>query len=233
MLSAKSLKAWYGETQALFDISLTVQPGQILALVGTNGAGKTTTVRAIMGLIKSEGHVIIDDQTIDGWPTHKRVVNGRLAVVHESNNLFGELTIHENLFLGLKNPKSELLDAVYSAFPVVQERPKALVSSLSGGQRQMVALAKALLSDPRYLILDEPSLGLSPAMIDVVYSTLGQFTSRNVGVLLIEQNIRRAATAASELQLITVGRSEEPIPSGDEQKVMELQQVAFGEDARQ
>lgn len=233
MLSVNGLRAWYGETQALFDVSLTVHPGQVLALVGTNGAGKTTTVRAITGLIKAEGTVSIEGQEITGWPTHRRIVDGRLAVVHESKNLFGELTVHENLFLGLKNPRSDLLEAVYATFPVVEERSKAIVSSLSGGQRQMVALGKALLSDPRYLILDEPSLGLSPAMIETVYSALDEFTSRKVGVLLIEQNIRRAAQAASELQLISVGRSEIPIPSNDEKEVAHLQQVAFGEDAGQ
>lgn len=231
MLSVKGLRAWYGETQALFGVSLTVHPGQVLALVGTNGAGKTTTVRAIVGLIKSEGSVDVDGREIASLPTHRRIIDGRLAVVHESNNLFGELTVQENLFLGLKDPRADLLEAVHAAFPIVQERPKVPVSSLSGGQRQMVALGKALLSDPRYLILDEPSLGLSPAMIDVVYSTLTEFTSRNVGVLLIEQNIRRAAEAASELQLISIGRSETPIPSSDEKEVAHLQQVAFGEEA--
>jgi len=231
MLSASGLRAWYGETQALFDVSLTVQPGQVLALVGTNGAGKTTAVRAIMGLIRSEGSIAVDGQEISSWPTHRRSVEGRIAVVHESKNLFGELTVHENLFVGLKNPRAELLEAVNAIFPVVQERAKEPVASLSGGQRQMVALGKALLSDPRYLVLDEPSLGLSPAMIEVVYGAISEFTSRNVGVLLIEQNIRRAAEAASELQLISVGQSEDPISSRSEQDVAHLQQVAFGENS--
>jgi branched-chain amino acid transport system ATP-binding protein len=229
MLETQGLAAWYGPTQALFDVSISIEPGRVLALVGTNGAGKTTTVRAIMGLIRSQGAIRVNGQDISNIPTHRRATQGRIAVVHESLNLFGELTITENLYLGLKNVPQERLDEVESIFPIIAERPKALVGSLSGGQRQMVALGKAFLSDPEYLLLDEPSLGLSPAMVDVIYRTIEEFTKRNVGVLLIEQNIQRAASVATEIQLLSIGRSEPPVPSTDRTRVEQLQRVAFGE----
>jgi branched-chain amino acid transport system ATP-binding protein len=229
MLETKALAAWYGPTQAIFDISVSVVPGRVLALVGTNGAGKTTTVRAIMGLVRTKGSIEVNGSDISQWPTHRRASGGRIAVVHESLNLFGELTVMENLFLGIKQIPQARLDEVEEIFPIIAERPKALVGSLSGGQRQMVALGKALLSDPSYLLLDEPSLGLSPAMVDVIYRAIGEFTKRDVGVLLIEQNIQRAALAANEIQLISIGRSEPPIPSNDHERVQRLQQLAFGE----
>lgn len=229
MLETTSLAAWYGPTQALFDVSIKVVPGQVLALVGTNGAGKTTTVRSIMGLIRSSGGISANGTDISQWPTHRRAREGRIAVVHESVNLFGELTITENLMLGLNKVSRERLEEVQDIFPVIAERSKALVGTLSGGQRQMVALGKAFLSDPSYLLLDEPSLGLSPAMVDVIYQTMQEFTARNVGVLLIEQNIQRAASVATDIQLISIGRSESPISASDLERVEKLQQLAFGE----
>lgn len=229
MLETTSLAAWYGPTQALFDVSIKVVPGQVLALVGTNGAGKTTTVRSIMGLIRSSGGISANGMDISQWPTHRRAREGRIAVVHESVNLFGELTITENLMLGLNKVSRERLEEVQDIFPVIAERSKALVGTLSGGQRQMVALGKAFLSDPSYLLLDEPSLGLSPAMVDVIYQTMQEFTARNVGVLLIEQNIQRAASVATDIQLISIGRSESPISASDLERVEKLQQLAFGE----
>lgn len=229
MLETTSLAAWYGPTQALFDVSIKVVPGQVLALVGTNGAGKTTTVRSIMGLIRSSGGISANGTDISQWPTHRRAREGRIAVVHESVNLFGELTITENLMLGLNKVSRERLEEVQDIFPVIAERSKALVGTLSGGQRQMVALGKAFLSDPSYLLLDEPSLGLSPAMVDVIYQTMQEFTARNVGVLLIEQNIQRAASVATDIQLISIGRSERPISASDLERVEKLQQLAFGE----
>jgi len=232
MLEAKSLAAWYGQTPALFDVSVTVRPGQVLALVGTNGGGKSTTVRSIMGLIRSTGSIKVNDVEMSEWPTHQRVQEGRIAVVHESSNLFGELTVTDNLFLGLRNASEDRLQEVQHIFPIIAERPKALVGTLSGGQRQMVALGKAFLSNPNFLLLDEPTLGLSPAMVDVVYQTLAEFTSRNIGVLLIEQNIQRAASFATDIQLISIGRSEPPIPTTDVARVGHLQLLAFGNDER-
>ncbi len=232
MLETRSLAAWYGQTQALFDVSVTVTPGQVLALVGTNGAGKSTTVRSIMGLVRSNGGVRVNNIDISGWPTHRRVQEGRIAVVHESANLFGELTVTENLLLGLRHVSEDRLQEVQDIFPVIAERSKALVGTLSGGQRQMVALGKAFLSNPSFLLLDEPSLGLSPAMVDVIYQAMTEFTSRNVGVLLIEQNIQRAASVATDIQLISIGRSEPPIPISDLARVEQLQQLAFGNSER-
>ncbi len=228
MLETKSLAAWYGQTQALFDVSITVRPGEVLALVGTNGAGKSTTVKAILGLVRSAGSVFADGVEITAWPTHKRVKQSAIAVLHESQNLCGELTVRENLLLGLNHKTADEIAEVARIFPVIDERMHQPVGALSGGQRQMVALGRALLTSPKYLILDEPSLGLSPASVDLVYGAIGQFTARNVGVLLIEQNIQRAVTVASWLQLLTIGRSEKSVPAGDVVQVQQLQDAAFG-----
>lgn len=228
MLETRSLAAWYGATQALFNVSIQVNAGEVLALVGTNGAGKSTAVKAILGLVRSSGAVLVGDEDISSWPTHQRVKQARIAVVHESHNLFGELTVRENLLLGMDAKSAEEIDEVAAIFPIIGDRMNVPVGSLSGGQRQMVALGRALLSSPRYLILDEPSLGLSPAAVEVVYGAIEQFTSRNVGVLLIEQNIHRAATAASHLQLLSTGRSDAPVAADDSAKVQQLQDAAFG-----
>lgn len=228
MLETRHLAAWYGQTQALFDVSLAVEAGEVLALVGTNGAGKSTTVKALLGLVRSTGSVVVDGQDISRWPTHRRVKAAGLTVLHESRNLFGELTVRENLLLGIEGRSAEDIAEVEAVFPIIAERMSVPVGSLSGGQRQMVALGRALLSKPKYLILDEPSLGLSPASVDTVYGAIEQFTSRKVGVLLIEQNIHRAAMAASSLQLITIGRSSDPVSAGDAAQVQHLQDAAFG-----
>ena len=228
MLETQALAARYGQTQALFDVTIAVEPGDVLALVGTNGAGKSTTVKAILGLVRGSGTVIVDGQDISSWPTHRRVKQASIAVLHESQNLFGELTIKENLLLGMDHRTEDEIAEVEAIFPVISERMHEPVGSLSGGQRQMVALGRALLCRPKYLILDEPSLGLSPASVDIVYGAIEQFTTRNVGVLLIEQNIHRAATAASRLQLLTIGRSAPPVPANDAAQVQQLQDAAFG-----
>ncbi|CAB4976270.1 MAG: ATP-binding cassette domain-containing protein [Actinobacteria bacterium] len=228
MLETKSLAAWYGQTQAIFDVTISVRPGEVLALVGTNGAGKSTTVKAILGLVRSSGSVIVDGDSIGSWPTHRRVKQGDIAVLHESRNLFGELSVKENLLLGMERSAAAEIAEVEAIFPIITERMHELVGSLSGGQRQLVALGRALLSRPRYLILDEPSLGLSPASVEIVYGAIEQFTSRNVGVLLIEQNIHRAAKAASWLQLLTIGRSGAPVPASDSAQVEQLMDAAFG-----
>ena len=228
MLETRNLAAWYGQTQALFDVSITVRPCEVLALVGTNGAGKSTTVKAILGLVRSSGSVVADGVDISSWPTYRRVRKSAIAVLHESQNLFGELTVKENLLLGLNHKTADEIAEVTSIFPVINERLNKPVGALSGGQRQMVALGRALLTAPKYLILDEPSLGLSPASVDLVYGAINQFTARNVGVLLIEQNIQRAVTVASWLQLLTIGRSSPPVPAGDIGQVQQLQDAAFG-----
>jgi len=228
MLSAKAVAAWYGDTQGLFDVSIDVRPGEVLALVGTNGAGKTTLVRAILGLIKTAGAIEVDGQRIDTWPTHRRVRDCGLAVVHESHNLFGELSVRENLAMGARQPGAHLLASVEDTFPVIRERLDSPIASLSGGQRQMVALAKAILAQPRFIVLDEPTLGLSPLFVDEVYEHISEMRSSDVGILLIEQNLHRAASVATQLQLISIGRSSPPIPATDDSEVHRLQELAFG-----
>lgn len=228
MLHTHDLRAWYGRTQALFGVDLSLNQGEVLALVGTNGAGKSTIIRALLGLVRTQGEVTIDGTSISDWPTYRRIRRCGVAVLHEERCLFGELTVTENMLLGLPKSARKRLDDVAPAFPIVAERSQSLVSALSGGQRQLVAIARMVLAEPRYVLLDEPTLGLSPAMVDEVYDHLGVLTEMGIGVLLVEQNINRARAIADRLQLVTAGQTAPPVDAKDMEAVTRLEMQAFG-----
>ena len=228
MLHTRDLRAWYGRTQALFGVDLSVNEGEVLALVGTNGAGKSTIIRALLGLVETRGEVFHDQTPIADWPTHRRIRRCAVAVLHEERCLFGELTVTENMLLGLPRSARRRLDEVAAAFPIVADRSQSRVSMLSGGQRQLVALARMVIAEPRYVLLDEPTLGLSPAMVDEVYEHLGVLTEMGIGVLLVEQNINRARSVADRLQLVAAGRTAPPIDAQDLEAVTRLEKQAFG-----
>lgn len=230
MLRVSGLRAWYGATQALFDVNVVLAPGAVLALVGTNGAGKSTTVRSVLGLIKTQGVIEIDGIRVDQWPTHRRIRDRGVAVVHESRSLFGNLTVGENVRLGLTAQDLRHLDEVTHLFPVVRERSSQLVSTLSGGQRQMVAVARAMLARPQLLILDEPSLGLAPKVVDEIYERIRALAGGETSILLIEQSIPRVQDIADQVQLIAMGRTSPPLDASDDVGVLRLQRLAFGND---
>ena len=230
MLEVSGLRAWYGRTQALFEVSLTLEAGQCLALVGTNGAGKTTIIRAILGLIRTEGAVRIEGADVARAPTPTRVRRHGVGVVHEGRGLFPRMTVQENILVGQPRTRRLRLDAALDLFPALRTRLREPVALLSGGQQQMVALARAVVQQPRLLLLDEPSLGLAPIIVDEIYAYLAQLRATGLTMLLVEQSIARASGFAGRLCLIRSGRSATTADGTSKEQVDDLVRLAFAAD---
>jgi branched-chain amino acid transport system ATP-binding protein len=232
-LDVAGLRAWYGRTQALFDVSLTLAAGECLALVGTNGAGKTTVIRAVLGLIRTEGAVRMHGADIARTPTPARVRLHGMGVVHEGRGLFPRMTVRENILVGQPAAHRRRLDAALDLFPMLRDRLADKVALLSGGQQQMVALARAVVQQPRLLLLDEPSLGLAPIIVDEIYAYLARLRATGLTMLLVEQSIARASGFADRLCLIRSGRSVLTVNGRDPAQVDELVRLAFAGEAMQ
>jgi branched-chain amino acid transport system ATP-binding protein len=211
VLEIEALAAAYGELQALADVSLRVGPGEIVALVGSNGAGKTTLLRAVAGLVRPRaGRIRWEGVDLTGVPAHRLVERG-IALVPEGRRLFGRMTVEENLRLGAFTARAAreqagALEAVYTTFPRLQERRRQLAGSLSGGEQQMVAIGRALMTRPRLLMLDEPSLGLAPRVVEAIFGVFGAIHRSGVAVFLVEQNVRAALALADRAYLLEHGR---------------------------
>lgn len=227
MLHVEGLKAWYAGTQALFDVNFDIPEGTTLALVGTNGAGKTTTLKAVAGLVRTSGSVQFEGREVSQLASHRRVKECRIAVVHEGRGLFNRLSVRENLVVGQPGARAAL-DDVLDLFPALRGRLKQSVSDLSGGQQQMVAIGRAMVQKPRLLLLDEPSLGLAPVIVDEIYDHLRALKATGMTVLLVEQSVERARAFADRLCLIRIGSSVLEVDSNDEAAVGELVSTAFG-----
>lgn len=211
LLSVESVSSGYGLTPVLRNVTMHVEPGEVVAVVGANGVGKSTLLRTITGIVRpTHGHITFDGVTISGMPAHAIVSHG-LALVPEGGRLFLFMTVQENLELGAFRPMSrkdrqQSLKEVMELFPILRERRTQLAGSLSGGERQMCAIARALMSRPRMLMLDEPSLGLSPVMLEKVFDLIrAVVASRNLTVLLIEQNVADALEMANRAYVIEGG----------------------------
>lgn len=195
MLRAESLSVSYGRVRALRNASLTVNSGEIVCLVGSNGAGKSSCLLGLMGLTQAVGGISIDGQSIAGMQTRERVARG-LALVPEGRHVFPEMTVVENLKLGFRVGAPEVFDErfeeILDFFPRLKERLQQIAGGLSGGEQQMLALGRALMSGPKFLLLDEPTLGLAPVMVARVAEVLTLLRARNMGLLLAEQNLRMA-----------------------------------------
>lgn len=194
LLEMKNVAAYYKDFQALFDITLSVQPGEIVALIGANGAGKTTILRVISGLLRpKQGTLRFEGQDISKVPPHRTVERG-ISHVPEARQLFPHMSVEENLVLGAYisrcRPRlKELMEHEFELFPRLKERRKQLAGTLSGGEQQMVAIARALMAQPKLLLLDEPSLGLAPKTTEEVLSRVQEVAKEGVTVLIVEQNV--------------------------------------------
>jgi branched-chain amino acid transport system ATP-binding protein len=211
MLKVEEIDAYYGDLQALWDVSLEVNEGELVALVGPNGAGKTTTLRIITGLLKpASGSIRFNDQCLDRKEAHDIVGLG-ISQVPEGGRVFAGMSVLENLELGAFLPKAravkdESLKWVYGIFPRLEERRDQRAGTLSGGERQMLAIGRALMSKPKLLLLDEPSFGLAPILVDHIFEMVTEINKQGVTILLVEQNIRAALELADRAYVIENGR---------------------------
>jgi branched-chain amino acid transport system ATP-binding protein len=210
-LVVQDLVAGYGGLPALHGVSLEVKRGEIVALVGANGAGKSTLLRAIAGLLQPvSGRIDLDGRRIDGRPAHEIVRSG-IAYVPEGRHLFGRLTVRDNLLLGAftqrdERSRAQALDEVTTLFPVLKDRSDQLAGTLSGGEQQMLAIARGLMSRPRVLLLDEPSLGIAPKLVARIYESLAVINRAGLTLLLVEQNVRAALACAARAYVLQTGR---------------------------
>jgi branched-chain amino acid transport system ATP-binding protein len=209
LLETRGLRAGYGDFQALFGISLTVARGETLAIIGANGAGKTTFLRAVTGLLPAPRDAIIfDGEAIGGLPASAIMKRG-IAMVPEGRRIFPSLSVQENLQIGAwgrKGPGRWTLDTVYDLFPVLAERRRNAGTALSGGEQQMVAIGRALMSNPRLILCDEISLGLAPVVIRDIYETLPVIKAEGTSVVLVEQDVVKAMAEADHVVCFQEGR---------------------------
>jgi branched-chain amino acid transport system ATP-binding protein len=211
MLSIENVDVFYRELQALWGISLEVNQGEIVALIGPNGAGKTTMLNAISGLLQpASGQIRFQNETINRQPPHKIVEKG-VSQVPETGKIFTGMSVYENLELGAFVPKArkqkvESLQRVYEIFPRLAERHDQMAGTLSGGERQMLAIGRALMSTPQLLMLDEPSFGLAPILVGQMFEMIGKINQMGVTILLVEQNIQAALELAHRAYLLEQGR---------------------------
>jgi len=211
LLRLEGIDAFYGDLQALADVSLEVREGEIVALVGANAAGKSTTLRVISGLVAPRrGRVLLGGDDLTHVPAHARVDRG-VVQVPEGRHLFPFMTVAENLALGAHTSRARrerdgTLAHVYALFPVLDERRAQLAGSLSGGEQQMCAIGRALMARPRILMLDEPTLGLAPVLVAKIFDTVRAINGDGVTVLLVEQNVRQALTLAHRGCVLESGR---------------------------
>ncbi|WP_030154386.1 ABC transporter ATP-binding protein [Glycomyces sp. NRRL B-16210] len=207
ILSVESLSVSYGRVNAVRDVSFSVPAGGMVALVGANGAGKSSVLAAVSGLTRpGKGTVRLDGRDITRWPAHRRVAAG-LVLVPEGRQILGTLTVAENLRLGAHRRRAQAApeSEMYELFPVLAERRALPAGSLSGGEQQMLAIARAMISRPRVVLMDEPSMGLAPKMVDEVFKVIEEIRASDVTVVLVEQNARRALRTADTGHVLETG----------------------------
>jgi len=227
MIDLQSVSAGYGELQILYDVSINVQQGEIVALVGANGAGKTTLIKTITGMLPiSSGQIVFENTSIRNVKAHTVIRHG-ISLVPEGRRLFSYMTVLENLEIGAyieKNGKvvHENLEWVFTIFPKLKERRKQLAGTFSGGEQQMLTIGRALICRPKFLILDEPSLGLAPVIVNEVFDTIQLLLKEGVTILLVEQNVRRSLEIANRAYVLEHGRI---VMGGESRELLEDEKV--------
>ena len=211
MLEIKDIEVYYGVIQAIKGISFEVNEGEVIALIGANGAGKTSTLHTITGLLTPKsGSIYFEGKDITKTPAHKIVSMG-MAHVPEGRRVFADLTVYENLKMGAytrkdKNEIAESLKMVYTRFPRLEERKNQMAGTLSGGEQQMLAMGRALMSHPKIIVMDEPSMGLSPILVNEIFDIIQKVSADGTTVLLVEQNAKKALSIANRAYVLETGK---------------------------
>jgi branched-chain amino acid transport system ATP-binding protein len=227
LLQVSHIDVFHGSFQALWDVSLEIKPGEIVAIIGANGSGKSTLLDAILGLVHpAKGSIEFEGKDISALQPF-RIVNLGISQVPEGRRVFPDLTVLENLVIGSYNhkarPKREQnLQRAYQLFPVLKERESQLAKTLSGGEQQMLALGRGLMSDPRLILIDEMSLGLAPMLVNQMYRALREIRDRGITILFVEQNVRKSLTEADRAYIMEAGRV---VLSGDVAKLRQEERV--------
>jgi ABC-type branched-subunit amino acid transport system ATPase component len=210
MLKVENVSAGYGEINILHRVGIEVNPGRIISIIGPNGAGKSTLLKTIFGILKpGEGKIILKDEDITGLKPDKIAQKG-ISYVPQVENVFPSLSVEENLEMGAfirKDDYSRRLDEVYQLFPILRDRSNQKAGQLSGGQRQMVAMGRALMVDPQVLLLDEPSAGLAPLLVSMIFEKIIEINATGVAIIIVEQNAREALKMAHHGYVLAMGRN--------------------------
>lgn len=209
LLQTRQLKVFYGDFQAVFGVDFEVNEGETVAIIGANGAGKSSFLKALSGWVKSEpDSILLDGQPIGGKPAFEMVKSG-IALVPEGRRLFPSMSVADNLLMGLNGKSGDrgwTYETICDLFPILRERANQLAPTLSGGQQQMVAIGRALISNPRVLLCDEISLGLSPAAVKDVYAAIGEIKKRGTTIVIVEQDLNAALSAADRIYCFLEGK---------------------------
>ncbi len=227
MLEVKNLQVYYGVIQAIKNVSFEVNEGEVIALIGANGAGKTTILQTVTGLIAAKnGEVLYEGTDLQKIPAHKIVSLG-IAHVPEGRRVFSQLTVYENLLMGAYTRKDSeeiagSLENVYKRFPRLKERKNQYAGTLSGGEQQMLAMGRALMSHPKIILMDEPSMGLSPILVEEIFDIIKEISKSGTTVLLVEQNAKKALSIANRAYVLETGKI---VLEGDANKLMDEESV--------
>jgi len=223
LLEVENINVQYGAFKVLYDVSVTVEDGLIVSIVGANGAGKTTLLNTISGLLRpTSGKIIFDGTDLTTLPGHKIVHEG-VVQIPEGRKLFPDMTVYDNLISGAMHPRAksvreETIEEVFDLFPVLRERQTQLAKTLSGGEQQMLAIGRGLMSRPKLLMMDEPSLGLAPMLVRQIFEIVQELKARGLTILLVEQNVRHSLTIADYAYVLETGRI---VLSGPGREVLE------------